>query len=63
LTEDNSQGPTDKNQEEEFPQVYFSWKDILAFCAAMYRLLIPQLLLTLLVVTVFVFLLFWLWFN
>lgn len=44
-------------------EVQFTWKDILAFCLAMYRLLLPQLLITLLVVLVSFYLLVRIWFN
>ncbi len=53
----------DHKRREDEVEVQFTWKDILAFCLAMYRLLLPQLLITLLVVLVLVYLLFGVWFN
>lgn len=41
----------------------YSWSDIVAFCLAMYRVLLPQLLITLLVALVVVFILFFVWFQ
>jgi len=52
-----------KNSEGNDPKKTYTWKDIFAFTIAMYRVLLPQLLITLLVVVVLVYLLFWLWFN
>ncbi|MFO7952063.1 MAG: hypothetical protein R6U91_04555 [Bacillota bacterium] len=57
-------GLTENNNlsKEEYQQVQFSWQNILAFCLAMYRLLIPQLILTFIVIIVLIFFLFWIWF-
>ena len=59
----NQEPPEEIPNEDKDPLTFFSWKDILAFCLAIYRILIPQLLITLLVVLVFVLMLFWLWLN
>ena len=53
----------DENREGNDLKKAYTWKDIFAFTIAMYRLLLPQLLITLLVVVVLVYLLFWFWFN
>ncbi len=37
---------------------HFSWSDIVAFCLALYRLLLPQLLVTFLVAAAVIVLLF-----
>lgn len=39
----------------------FSWRDIFAFCIALYKLLLPQLLLTFLLVVLGLFLVFSVW--
>ncbi len=61
MSEDNIE--PGKNSEGTDPKKAYTWKDIFAFTIAMYRVLLPQLLITLLVVVVLVYLLFWLWFN
>ena len=37
---------------------HFSWSDILAFCLALYRILLPQLLITFLIAAAVIALLF-----
>lgn len=59
---DENKGP-DENREGNDLKKAYTWKDIFAFTIAMYRILLPQLFLTLLVIAVLVYLLFWLWFN
>ncbi len=61
MNEENK-GPG-KNREGNDLRKSFTWKDIFAFTFAMYRLLLPQLLIILLVVVIFLYLLFWLWLN
>jgi len=62
LDNDTSGEDRNKDQMTDQNQPVYSWKEIFAFCIAMYRLLLPQLFLTLLVILAFVYLLFWLWF-
>jgi len=52
-----------ENREGNDRKKKYTWKDIFAFTIAMYRLLLPQLLITLLVVIVLLYLLFWLWLD
>ncbi len=57
----STNGQKENEEAEEKRRPIYSWRDIFAFCIAMYRVLIPQLLLTLLAVVIFIYLIFFLW--
>ncbi len=51
-----------KNSKKQDDPARFSWADIVAFCLALYRLLLPQLIVTFLVVAIVMYLIFFVWF-